>query len=174
MTAAVGKAAAPAAADGGAVVPDASIPAGEEPRPVDEIRLVALHEVDTVWPLIAEGMKECCRRSGDDLTPWFLLQAVRRGNALLFVMIAGGLLKAALVCRPEVWGVRRVLRILALAGADMDAWLPALMAERTWRDALDVEAVVFEGRPGWQRVVKNARVVRATYEVKFDARTDGF
>jgi hypothetical protein len=49
-----------------------------------------------------------------------------------------------------------------------------LMAERTWRDALDVEAVVFEGRPGWQRVVKNARLVRATYEVNFDAWTDGF
>ena len=61
-------------------------------------------------------MKEACRRSGDDLTPWFLLQSVRRGDALLFVAIASGAVKAALVCRPEVWGGRRVLRILALAG----------------------------------------------------------
>jgi hypothetical protein len=161
-------------ADGGAGVSGDGVPTGRRPQFIGEVRLVALHEVDALWPLLAEGMKEACRRSGDDLTTWFLLQSVRRGDALLFVAIAGGALKAALVCRPEVWGARRVLRVLALAGADMDAWLPMLMAERTWRDALDVEAVVFEGRPGWQRVVKNARLVRATYEVKFDAWTDAF
>ena len=43
-----------------------------------------------------------------------------------------------------------------------ERWLPMLTGHRTWRDALDVEAVVFEGRHGWQRVVKNARVVRTT------------
>jgi hypothetical protein len=133
-----------------------------------EIRLVALNEIDAVWPLIAEGMKAACRRSGDDLTPWFLLQSVRRGDALLFVAIAGGALKAALVCRPETWGERRVLRILALAGADVEHWLPALSAHREWTDALGVQSVVFEGRPGWRRVVKNACVLRTTYEVKID------
>jgi hypothetical protein len=178
MSATIGQGATEGGAHGGA--DDATVsagnrgPAGEGPTFPAEIRLVALHEIDAVWPLVADGMKEACRRSGDDLTTWFLLQSVRRGDALLFVAIADGLLKAALVCRPEVWAERRVLRILALAGADMEAWLPALMAERNWRDALDVEAVVFEGRQGWQRVIKNARVVRATYEVKFDAWTDGF
>jgi hypothetical protein len=78
------------------------------------------------------------------------------------------------VCRPELWGAKRVLRILALAGADMETWLPMLMEHRTWHDALDVEAIVFEGRPGWQPVVKNARVLRAKYELKFDAWTAGF
>jgi hypothetical protein len=178
MSAASGHGTTESGADGGA--DGTAVPAGDrrtadEGQPLaGEIRLVALHEIDAVWPLVAEGMKEACRRSGDDLTTWFLLQSVRRGDALLFVAIADGLLKAALMCRPEVWAERRVLRILALAGADMEAWLPALMAERNWRDALDVEAVVFEGRPGWQRVIKNARVVRATYEVKFNAWTDGF
>jgi hypothetical protein len=51
---------------------------------------------------------------------------------------------------------------------------PIHMTHRTWRDALDVDAVVFEGRPGWQRVVKNAHVVRATYEMMCDVWTDGF
>jgi hypothetical protein len=137
-----------------------------------EIRLVALHEVDAVWPLLAEGMKEACRRSGDDLTPWFLLQSVRRGDALLFVAVGEGMLKAGLVCRPEAWGARRVLRILALTGWEMGEWLPVLSEHRAWCDALDVQSVIFEGRQGWQRVVKNARVVRTIYEVKLDGWID--
>lgn len=143
-----------------------SAPDRQGAEPAGEIRLVALHEVDAVWPLLAEGMKEACRRSGDDLTPWFLLQSARRGDALLFVIVAGGTLRAGLVARPESWGGRRVLRILALAGEEMARWLPLLRAHRQWCDALGVEAVVFEGRPGWQRAVKDARVVRVTYEVE--------
>jgi hypothetical protein len=65
-----------------------------------------------------------------------------------------------------------VPRILALTGWEMGTWLPALSAHRAWCDALDVQSVIFEGRQGWQRVVKNARVVRSIYEVKLDAGID--
>ena len=153
----------------GATAPCAAGQRADSAESAGAIRLVALHEIDAVWPLIATGMKEACRRSGDDLTPWFLLQSVRRGDVLLFVAITDGALKAALVGRPENWGERRVLRILALAGADMERWLPSLSAHREWTDALGVQSVVFEGRPGWQRVAKNARVLRVTYEVKIDS-----
>jgi hypothetical protein len=143
-------------------VPVAVAPSGAE------LRLVGLHEIDTVWPLLAHGIKEACGRSGDDLTPWFLLQSIRRGDALLFVIVADGALMAGLVARPESWGGRQVLRILALTGQQMERWLPLLRAHRHWCEALGVEAVVFEGRPGWQRVVKGARVVRAIYEVELN------
>ena len=72
------------------------------------------------------------------------------------------------MARPESWGARRVLRILALSGEEMKRWLPLLRAHRRWCAALGVEAVVFEGRPGWRRAVEGARVVRVVYEVEVD------
>jgi hypothetical protein len=132
------------------------------------IRLVPVAEVDQVWPAIAEGMAEACRRCGDDVTPWHLFSWVRRSDALLFVATADEQIKAALVVRPEQWGGRNILRILALTGWDIDRWLPELAAHRDWPDALDATSVVFEGREGWKRKLPKARVVRSIYEVDME------
>jgi hypothetical protein len=130
------------------------------------IHLVPLAEIDRVWPILAGGMKEAVRRGGDDLTVPYLFQQCRSGAALLFVAVADEEVKAGLVCRPEQWGSKRVLRILALCGWDVSDWLPTLRSYRTWPNALDVEAVVFEGRAGWKRVIPEARVLRSVYEVE--------
>lgn len=130
------------------------------------IHLVPVSEVDRAWMPIAEGMKEACRRGGDDLTVADLFRQCRTGHALFFVAFVADEIKAGLVCRPEMWGGKQVLRILALTGWDMDQWLPALTEYREWPLALDVKAVVFEGREGWKRVLKNVRVIRTVYEVE--------
>jgi hypothetical protein len=78
--------------------------------------------------------------------------------------------EGGLVCRPEQWGGKQVLRILALTGWEMDAWLPALKSYRQWPAALDVKSVVFEGREGWKRMLPEARVVRSIYEVRIDGK----
>ena len=132
------------------------------------IRLVPAGEVDQVWPEIAEGMREACRRCGDDVSAWHLFSWVRRSDALLFAAMADGSIKAALVVRPEQWGGRQVLHILALTGWDIDRWLPELAAHRDWPDMLDIQTVIFEGREGWKRKLPQARVVRSIYEVDMD------
>jgi len=135
------------------------------------IRLVPAGEVDQVWPDIAEGMKEACRRCGDDVSVWHLFSWVRRSDALLFIAAADigpEESQAALVVRPEQWGGRPVLRILALTGWDIDRWLPELAAHRDWPDMLGAKTVIFEGREGWKRKLPQARVVRSIYEVDMD------
>lgn len=129
------------------------------------IHLVPTHEIDRVWPLLAEGMTEACRRGGDDLTPWHMFSQCRRSEALLFIAIADEEVKAGLVVRPEQWGNRQVLRILALCGWGIDVWLPWVTEYRDWPKHLDIKSVVFEGREGWKRVVPKARVLRTVYEV---------
>lgn len=130
------------------------------------IHLVPVSEVDRAWMPIAEGMKEACRRGGDDLTVAELFRQCRVGLSLLFIAWVDDEIKAGLVCRTEVWGGKQVLRILALTGWEMDQWLPALTEYREWPLALDVKAVVFEGREGWRRALKNVRVIRTVYEVE--------
>lgn len=132
------------------------------------ISLVPLIHIDAVWPHIAEGMKKACTRAGGDITPDWLFEICRKGDALLFVAHENNAVMAGLVCKVENWSGRRVLRILAAAGWRMERWLPALRDYREWLQRLGVNQVIFEGRKGWERVLPRARVVRQVYEVDID------
>lgn len=126
------------------------------------IRLANLFEIDAIWPHIAEGMKECCERSGGDITPDWLFLSCRKGEAILVTFedgdrrIAGGL-----VASPQQWAGGRVLRILAITGRDMKGWLDDLLA---YNPPLGIDKVIFEGRSGWARV-PGVREVRRVFEL---------
>jgi hypothetical protein len=125
------------------------------------IRLAGLTEIDGIWPRIATGMEECCRRSGGDITPDWLFFVCRKGEALLVVVEDGeGKMLGALIATPQAWGGRRVLRILALCGRDMADWLDELKA---FELPLGIDKVIFEGRAGWARV-PGVREIRRVYE----------
>ena len=130
------------------------------------ISLVPLSHIDGVWPAIANGMKEACWRCGGDITPDWLFQICRKGEALLFVAHEGEEIKAGLVCRVENWSGAKVLRIQAACGMNMETWLQSVMDYREWLDNLAIEKVIFEGRKGWERMVPQARVLRQVYEVE--------
>lgn len=129
------------------------------------ITLVPLSHVDQIWPALADGMKEACRRGGGDLTPDWLFTVCRKGDALLFVAHDELEIQAGMICRVENWSGERVLRILAACGWDMGRWLPSVCDYREWLDSIGVAKVVFEGRKGWERAVPRARVLRQVYEV---------
>jgi len=131
------------------------------------IRLASLFEVDAIWPHIAEGMKDCCERSGGDITPDWLYLACRKGEAILVTLedserhILGGLIAV-----PQQWANDRVLRILALCGRDMADWLDDLKA---YNPPLGIEKAIFEGRAGWAKV-PGIREIRRVYEVDLNGR----
>ena len=131
------------------------------------IRLASLFEIDAIWPHIAEGMKDCCGRSGGDITPDWLYLACRKGEAILVTFedserhILGGL-----VAVPQQWANDRVLRILALCGRDMADWLDDLKA---YNPPLGIEKAIFEGRAGWAKV-PGIREIRRVYEVDLNGR----
>lgn len=138
-----------------------------KPKSYGVLELVPLTHVDEIWQQIALGIEQACRRCGDDITGPYLFGECRAGRALLFAMIDVGRVNAALVCRVENWGGRRVLRILAATGRGMADWLDAITTHRLWPGHLACEKIVFEGRRGWERVLPEARVIRQTYEVDF-------
>lgn len=127
------------------------------------IRLCPVTDIDRVWPLLLDGMVEACRRFGDDISAWHLLQWCRRSDALLFCWFADEDIKAGIVVRPEQWGKEQVLRVLALTGHDMDEWAPHLGTCKEWQKFVGDMPIIFEGRPGWQRVLPGVRVLRTVY-----------
>lgn len=137
------------------------------------IRLASLFEVDAIWPHIAEGMKDCCERFTDDLTPDWVLTGCRQGNLFLFVFeedakgYTGKRILGALVARAENRQGKRALCILALTGFDMAKWLTDLRAF-SWPRDMGFEKLVFEGRAGLAYVMPDAREVRRVFEVDLE------
>lgn len=127
--------------------------------------LAGMHEVDHIWPYIADGMKKACEYSGGDTTPYWLFEICRKGEGLLFYIVKDGVVVAGLVCRVENWSGKRVLRILAACGRGMKDWIDSVLDYREWLDRWGIESVIFEGRKGWERMVPKAKVLRQVYEV---------
>lgn len=113
-------------------------------------------------------MIEACRRGGGQYTEGWLHQAARRGDAYLLIEVDGGEVRGGLVCQEQNWSGRTVLNVLAATGRDARKWAADLKAFAA--DNFSVESIVFEGRPGWGRVVPGVRVLRHVYEVANERR----
>lgn len=130
------------------------------------LELVPLVHVDEIWKHVASGMERACARSGGGVSAPWLFGECRAGRALLFAVCGDKAVHAALVARVEERQGGRVLNILMACGHGMGRWLDIIRQHRDWPVRLGVSTVAFEGRPGWRRVLPEARVVRHVYQVE--------
>lgn len=128
------------------------------------IHIVGLHEVDAIWPGIAEGFVEVTKRCGDDLTSGELWQMVRSGGAFLLVIVEGDKLRLSTVVQFQRWADGPVLRILSMAGEGLADWgvpLKQYLSEMARKGGAG--RIVAEGREGWMRIFDEPRKLRSTY-----------
>lgn len=132
-----------------------------------QLSLAGAHEVDRVWPAVAQGIEDSCRRTGGDLTGDYLWSECRAGRAFLVVIALHSEIIGASVWRFEKWTSGRKLRCLALYGRDIKSWLGEhqKFTENMARTG-DATAIVTEGRVGWGRLFPKARVLRQLYEME--------
>lgn len=132
------------------------------------IRLIAVNEVDNVWPLIAKEMERGCRKARTNINSTDLHRHCRNGTAWLAIATNGeaGILGAVVFEIHERRG--RELVIVALCGKDVPAWLPFMLTKWEYLDHWGVTRVTAEGRPGFDRLLKQAmptiRLIRCSYE----------
>lgn len=131
------------------------------------ISLLGVHQIDGVWALVADGLENACRRTGGYRTADHFWRECRAGGAFLVVAARDSAIIAAAVFCFERWTSGKKLRCLCVYGKDMKSWLPqGLELVREMMRAGDAEMFVWGGRKGWERMMKGARFLSATYEVK--------
>ncbi len=129
------------------------------------ITLVSVDRIDAVWPHVREALEIACRRTGGDLDTGKLWAMCRRSEAYLLVAHDDERMHGASVWKPETWSSGKKLRCLALAGAGMKDWIQPMREEAVRLARLhDANALVADGRQGWRKIFKNARVIRVVYE----------
>ena len=133
------------------------------------IQIVGLHEIDAVWPLIADGFVEVTKRCGDDQTSGELWQMVRSGGAFLLVIIENDKLRLSTVVQFQRWADGPVLRILSMAGEGLGDWgvqLKDYLSEMARKGG--ASRIVAEGREGWARIFDEPRKLRSTYVMEIN------
>lgn len=134
------------------------------------VEICNVMRVDAIWPVVAPMFERCFEKCGDDLSTGDLWQMCRSGNALLMLEGTEEKIRMASVWRFERWNKGPVLRCLALAGEEMEAWFPDIkdMIEKTMREG-GADRLVFEGREWaaiFRRYGREARKLRSTFEVR--------
>lgn len=135
--------------------------------PTDDywVKLVSPHEIDAVWEFVGEGIEGACRRTGGDLTASWLWTECRSGRAYLIAVADSEKIIGASVWQFQNWtsGVR--FKCIAGYGVNLKGWMGQLRELVTrMAKAGGAKALVVEGRIGWRRVFRNARIVRQIYE----------
>jgi hypothetical protein len=129
---------------------------------------VPVHEVDRIWPQVAEGFERAVRRSTGDMNLAWLYQQCRTGQLFLLVVIQEQEIIGAFILRPVQGKKETKAHIVEMWGRDFRHWLDE--ATRAVLDfskrAFGADAVVFEGQRAHVRFVPRARELRRIYEVR--------
>ena len=130
------------------------------------IAIVGLHEVDQIWPLVAEGLQKACQRCGE-MTSGELWTMCRSGHAFLIIIFEKNSIIMASVWRFESKNGRPVFRCEMMYGHGMGDWLEeARLFITKLAKENGAKALVAEGRRGWLRLIAGAVECAPDYEVE--------
>lgn len=116
-----------------------------------ETLCVAPDRVPKMWPHVARWLTAAAEKCGD-WTSTAILDALLKGDALLWVLWDGEQLKAACVTEAVIVPRGKILRVLACGGARATSWSEAFAPIERYARELGCRAIRIEGRRGWQRV----------------------
>ncbi|MCP5099925.1 MAG: hypothetical protein GY943_30600 [Chloroflexi bacterium] len=122
-------------------------------------------EVDAEIPGAVKFIHNAIERTGQDLNLSYVMNDCRIGGLHMAVSKANNITVGAIVFRIEDWRGKTVCRVMALGGEGDFDW-PAMLDElKVYCKSIMVTKIIFGGRKGWERVIKNARVTSVNYEV---------
>lgn len=133
------------------------------------VELVPVHAIDGLWPKLADGFHDALMKTGGDCSAGDLWTQARAGSAFLFVAHDGTEMHGASLFRFENWPTGTRFRNLAVFGNNMADWYDLMKAE-AMKAAKAGGATMYaaEGRRGWARKERGAKVLRYLYEVPVD------
>ena len=119
------------------------------------IALVSPDDVHVIWPLILEYVEEVISHSQGEVTSESFYEELTSGSMQLWVSIEGKEVLACMITQIAPYPDKRVLRIIALGGVEMDKWISFLPDIEHWAMNLGCTSLEAWGRKGWLRVLKD-------------------
>ena len=121
-------------------------------------KLILIHPelIDEIWPQVEKHLDRIAPHSEGELTTEDFHTALLSKDMQLWVAVDDELqVLASMVSQIISYPRKRVLRILAIGGVDMERWMGHLPAVEDWAMEVGCSSLELWGRKGWQKMLKD-------------------
>jgi len=129
----------------------ASIRAGKDYK----IVLVSSDDVPYIWEKIHPHLEAMEPHSEGELAPEDFYEAITNGDMQLWTAIKDNEIVASMVTQIVPYPRKRILRIISIAGEEMNGWIKYLPLIEDWALSMGCTSLECWGRKGWLKVLKD-------------------
>ena len=129
----------------------ASIRAGKDYK----IVLVSSDDVPYIWEKIHPHLEAMEPHSEGELAPEDFYEAITNGDMQLWTAIKDNEIVASMVTQIVPYPRKRILRIISIAGEEMNGWIKYLPLIEDWALYMGCTSLECWGRKGWLKVLKD-------------------
>ena len=120
-----------------------------------KIVLVSPDDVPYIWEKIHPHLESMEPHSEGELAPEDFYEAITNGDMQLWTAIKNNEIMASMVTQIVPYPRKRVLRIISIAGEEMDGWIKYLHLIEDWALSIGCTSLECWGRKGWLKVLKD-------------------
>lgn len=117
------------------------------------VSLIAPGDVSHFWPHVSDFLEKAQPHSEGELTTEDFLEFLKLADMQLWVAVRQKKVIAAMVTQIIPYPRKKVLRIIAIGGADMDRWFRFLPKVEEFALTVGCESLEAWGRKGWKKIL---------------------
>ena len=115
---------------------------------------VSPNDVKAIWPHVKHHVDRCNEHSEVELTTQDFYNALIRGEMQLWLAVDKSNILACMVTQIAPYPSKRVLRIIALGGVEMERWIEFLPDIEHWALNMGCTSLEAWGRKGWLKILR--------------------
>ena len=120
-----------------------------------KILLVSPDDVPYIWEKIHPHLELMEPHSEGELAPEDFYEAITNGDMQLWTAIKNNEIMASMVTQIVPYPRKRVLRIISIAGEEMDGWIKYLPLIEDWALSAGCTSLECWGRKGWLKILRD-------------------
>ena len=120
-----------------------------------KIVLVSSDDVPYIWEKIHPHLESMEPHSEGALAPEDFYEAITNGDMQLWTAIKDNEIMASMVTQIVPYPRKRVLRIISIAGEEMDGWIKYLPLIEDWALSSGGTSLECWGRKGWLKILRD-------------------
>ena len=138
--------------------------------PSCRIGLVHPEEVPKIWGEVLPQIERCVPHSEGEMTPEDFYIALVDAEMQLWIAVEDNEVLASMVTQVIPYPAKKVLRVIAIAGEDMDKWLHFQPDLEEFARLMGCSSLEAWGRKGWKKVLKDWKDSYVVYTKELDRR----
>jgi len=120
-----------------------------------KIILVSPDDIPYIWETIQAQLELMTPHSEGELSPDDFYEVLANGDMQLWTAVQDNEILASMVTQIVPYPRKRVLRIISIAGGEMDKWIEYIPLIEEWALSVGCTSLECWGRKGWLKILKD-------------------